>query len=90
MAGFAEDLISILTSDAFSTYLRDSKLRLVEVDVIIALLVNACMPFDLTFSPGTRRLTPAFQLTIPLNPTTRLSFTINLDGGASIFNIINR
>lgn len=90
MAGFTDDLIAILTSEAFGNYLKTSKLKLVEVDVILALLVNACIPFDLTFSPGTRRLVPAFQLTIFLNPTTKLGFTINLDGGASIFNIIAR
>ncbi len=81
------ELIAILASEAFTKLGRSDSFKLVEVYAIISLLVKACIPFTLSYSPGTRRLAAAMDITININPSTVLKYTINLEAGGSVFGI---
>jgi len=60
-------------------------MRIAEFDAIIAILIKTKIPFDVEYSPGTRRVAEAAKLIIYINPTTTLSFTVNFQPGGSIF-----
>jgi hypothetical protein len=80
-----DKLVNILSSEVFRTALTGNLLQIEKLNVLLLLLIQARIPFDLTYSPGTRRLAAAANLTIYINPTTSLSFTISLEPGGSIF-----
>jgi hypothetical protein len=79
------ELSTLLTSQAFSSLLNSRNMRIAEFDAIIAILIKTKIPFDVEYSPGTRRTAEAAELKIYINPTTTLNFTINFQPGASIF-----
>lgn len=85
MDGANKDLITILTSEAFSSLASSRNIKIAEFDAIIALLIKVRIPFDVEYSPGTRRLAESAQLTIYINPTTTLNFTFSFQGGGSLF-----
>ncbi|MFZ5352501.1 MAG: hypothetical protein ACOZCL_07195 [Bacillota bacterium] len=60
-------------------------MKIAELDAITCLLMKAGIPYDTSFSPGTRRVSAAVQLTIHISPTVRLVFVINLESGGSVF-----
>ncbi len=88
MANFEKELLALLATEPFVKIGRASTLRIAEVDAIIAVLVKIGIPFDLIYSPGTRRLAAAAELTIHINPTTRLTYTINFEAGGSLFTTV--
>lgn len=85
MAAYEKELLTILTSELFSKVYSSSNLKIAEFDALITLLIKAKIPFDTSYSPGTRRESEAAQLTVYINPNTTLNFTINFQGGESIF-----
>jgi len=85
MDGFNNELITLLTSQAFSNIANSKNVKIAEFDAIIAILIKARIPFDVEYSPGTRRLAESAQLTIYINPSTTLNFTFNFQGGSSLF-----
>ncbi len=85
MIKFSKELESILKAEAFTKILNSDFARISEINAILALLIEANIPFDLEFSPGTRREAAALSLTIYINPTTTINFIIPLQAGGSIF-----
>ena len=85
MANFEKELLAILATDVFKSILGNQLMPLAKVNAAIALLVKAGIPFDLSYSPGTRRVSPGFSLTVYINPNTTISFNISVDGGQTIF-----
>ncbi|WP_091539479.1 hypothetical protein [Alkaliphilus peptidifermentans] len=87
MASFENEVFALLTTDVFKKIIGSDTLQIVQLNAAITLLIKVGIPFDVVFSPGTRRAAAAAQLTIYINPTTTLEFTISLAAGGSIFDI---
>ena len=85
MASLEKELLAILATDVFKNILGNQLMPLAKVNVAIALLVKAGIPFDISYSPGTRRVSPGFSLTVYINPNTTLQFNISIEGGQTIF-----
>ena len=87
MATFEKELLTILSTDLFKKILGSGNLQFVQLNAVLALLVKAKIPFDLQYSPGTKRVSPGLELQIYINPSTRLNFTISLGEGGTIFDV---
>ncbi|SNS78735.1 hypothetical protein SAMN05446037_102116 [Anaerovirgula multivorans] len=85
MAPFEKELISLLSTDLFLSLLNSNKIKFSQLLAIQTLLFKAGIPFDLSFSPGTRRVVSTALLTIFINPQTTLRFTISFNDDGSIF-----
>lgn len=85
MDGINKDILTVLTSQAFAGLTSSRNIKIAEFDAIIAILIKTQIPFDVEYSPGTRRLAESAQLTIYINPTTTINFTFSFQGGASLF-----
>ncbi|WP_026476338.1 hypothetical protein [Alkaliphilus transvaalensis] len=87
MATFEKEVLTLLSTDLFKKILGAGNLPLVQLNAVLALLIKSRIPFDLEYSPGTRRIAAGLNLSIYINPTTTLSFTIPLEEGGTVFNI---
>ena len=85
MDGINNELLTILSSQAFAGLTTSRNIKIAEFDAIIAILIKAKIPFDVEYSPGTRRLAESAELTIYINPTTKLNFTFSFESGTSLF-----
>jgi len=85
MIKFSKELETILKTEIFARVINSDFARLAEVQALLRLFIEADIPFDLAFSPGTRRVAEALELTIYINPTTTINFVITLEPGGSIF-----
>jgi hypothetical protein len=85
MNDISKELSTILASEAFNNLANSKNLKIVEFDAIIALLIKLKIPFDVEYSPGTRRLAESAELTIFINPTTTINFVISFQAGSSLF-----
>jgi hypothetical protein len=85
MKGNNNDLITLLTSTAFSNLASARNIKIAEFDALIAILIKSQIPFDVEYSPGTRRLAESALLTIIINPTTSLNITFSFEAGTSLF-----
>ncbi|CCO07897.1 hypothetical protein [Desulforamulus hydrothermalis] len=82
--GFKEINV-LLAHDTFKALFSSDALKVTQLNAVIALLIKLGIPFDLEFSPGTRRLAAAAELVIYINPSTTLNFTISFEAGATVF-----
>ncbi len=87
MSLFNRDLEKILGTQLFCLLFSSDSLKIAELNLITNLLIKAKIPFDTTYSPGTRREAAAIELTIYINPSTTLSRVISLQAGGSIFSV---
>lgn len=76
-----KSLESILALDIIRTLIRADTIEVSRLNTAVALLIKAGVPFDLEFSPGTRRTASEATLKIYINPTTTLSFTFQFQEG---------
>ncbi|MGE5543574.1 MAG: hypothetical protein ACM3UW_01245 [Bacillota bacterium] len=81
MANSKRTLESILALDIIGTLIRANTIEISRLNTAITLLIKAGVPFDLTFTPGTRRTASAATLTVFINPTTTLNFTFQFQEG---------
>lgn len=79
------ELKVLFASDIFMALLGSNCVKLAHLNAAIALLIQAGIPFDLSFTPGTRRNAASTTLTIYINPTTTIEFELNFENGGSIF-----
>ncbi len=75
----------LLASKALKSIINSDFITLKQILTAQSILIKAGIPYDLTFSPGTRRAAAAAKLTIFINPTTTLSFTFAFERGGSFF-----
>jgi hypothetical protein len=88
MPSFEKELLTILATDVFKSIIGNQLQPLAKINAAIALLVKTGIPFTLSYSPGTRRVSPGFELTVFINPSTSLVFHIAVDHEQTIFDII--
>ncbi|MBM7614624.1 hypothetical protein [Alkaliphilus hydrothermalis] len=85
MANFEKEIITLLSTDIFKRITNSDNLQLAQIYAATSLLIKAGIPFDLIFSPGTRRLSSGVDLRIYINPTTQLNFVISFQDGGTVF-----
>lgn len=85
MRDLMKGIEGVLANEAFKGLLCSGNVQIAQLNAVIALLIKAGIPFDLSYSPGTRRVAAAAELTIFVNPNTTLNFVLNFEGGGSIF-----
>ena len=81
------ELIQLLSTDIFKKMLNNDLFQIAQFNLLITLLIKAGIPFDIRFSPETRRNSASASISIIINPTTTLEFVINFESGQSIFDI---
>lgn len=85
MASIEKEVLTLLTSDVFSKLLTSNNLQIAQLNAAIAILIKSRIPFDVVFTPGTRRVAAAGQLTIYISPTVNLNITLAFGEGGNIF-----
>lgn len=85
MFNFEEEIGIILSSEIFQKLVNANFIKIKQLNAAVALLIKAGIPFNLIFSPGTRREAAAAELVIYINPTTTINFILNFEPGGSIF-----
>lgn len=85
MSDFLKDFQVLMASEAFQVLCNSKFIKINQLFAIQALLIKAGIPYDIFFSPGTRREAAAAELIIYINPTTTFNITISLEPGGSIF-----
>ena len=78
-------LMTLLSLDIFRQMACSQPISAFQLNMIMGMLVEKGIPFDLSFDSGNGKTAPSFQLTVHINPTTTLVFVINLTPGASAF-----
>ncbi|ABW18883.1 hypothetical protein [Alkaliphilus oremlandii] len=81
------ELVQLLSTDIFKKMLNNDLFQIAQFNLLITLLIKAGIPFDIRFSPETRRNSASASISIIINPTTTLEFVINFESGQSIFDI---
>lgn len=79
MAKYSKEIATILASEAFCKISNSDTIKIIELNAAIALLIKTNIPFDVFFSPGTRRDSPSITLEIYINPNSRIKFSITLE-----------
>lgn len=85
MNNISKQLLKILSTEIFQSILNNDAIKIEQLLSTQRLLISAGIPFDLSFSPGTRRDDSGATLVIHVNPTTTITFTITLEAGGTIF-----
>lgn len=80
-----KEIFNLISTDVFKSLINSDLVTMGKLNAAINLLIKARIPFDIEYSPGTRREATAAQLTIYINPTTTINITISFEGGGSIF-----
>ena len=79
MVDFNKDLLALLSTDVFKSLLNSDEIEIAKLNAAIALLIKTKIPFDVTFTPGTRRALSSATLTVYINPATSIKFTITFN-----------
>ncbi|MDK2933853.1 MAG: hypothetical protein PWP27_1663 [Clostridiales bacterium] len=80
-----KEIIEILSSGLFKEIVTNKAIQIGQLNAMIALLIQAKIPFDLSFSPGDQRLAAQAELVIHINPVTTINFTIAFQPGGGLY-----
>ncbi|MGI6551182.1 MAG: hypothetical protein ACOX4Q_14370 [Syntrophomonadales bacterium] len=81
MSKFYKSLESLLALDVIKMMIQANNIEINRLNAAIAVLIKKRIPFDLAFTPGQRRLAASAVLTIYINPTTTINFTLQFEEG---------
>lgn len=73
---FNNKVLKIMSSSIFKKLACNDKITLLELNTAISLLIKCNLDFTLLFNSGTRADPANATLTIAINPTTDITFTI--------------
>ncbi|KAB3533220.1 hypothetical protein [Alkaliphilus serpentinus] len=88
MANYQKEVLTLLASDVFTQLLTSKNLQIAQLNAAISLLIKSRIPFNLEYSPGTRRLAASAQLKIFITPSINLDFIISIGEGGGVFSTI--
>ncbi|MFU0799395.1 MAG: hypothetical protein ACFWUE_01820 [Xylanivirga thermophila] len=80
-----KDIYEILSADIFKLLINNNTVQITQLNAAITLLIKNGIPFDVVFTPGTRRTEPQAELTIYINPNTTITFTMGFGSGTFMF-----
>jgi len=78
-------IMSLLSWDICRQIAAGEIISPIKFNMLCSMLVSANIPYDVSFSSGTRKEAPALQLTIHINPTSTLVLVCQLAPGATVF-----
>lgn len=81
MADSIKDLQTLLAVDIIRSILDCNVIKIKQLNAVIAILIQANIDFDLSFTSGTRRSSPQATLTIFITPTLTIQFALVFDTG---------
>ena len=76
---------TLLSGRLLQKILNNEPLSFVEYNILATSLVAANIPFDTSFTSGTRKAAASIQITIHINPSATFVFVISLEQGSSPF-----
>jgi hypothetical protein len=82
---FDNQLMSLFSWDIFRQMAANQAISLCKFNLVTNMLVERNIPFDVSFSSGTRKAAAALQLTVHINPSSTLVYVVQLEPGASAF-----
>lgn len=85
MALIDNQIAALFSWDLFQKIASGESMSLYKVNIFTAMLVNSGIPFDMSFESGSRKKSPAIQITIYINPVTTLVFNVGLGPGENTF-----
>ena len=77
--------MTVLSWDLLRLIASNESVSLSKFNLLSAMLIDRGIPFETSYNPGNRKSTPAIEVTIYINPTTKLVIDINLGSGGSAF-----
>jgi len=82
---FDGQISALFSWDIFRRMSQNQPISLLQFGSVMQMLIEFNIPFDVSFTSGTRKGAAALQLTIHVNPTATLVFVVALEQGASVF-----
>ncbi len=82
---FDQHILTIFSLDLFKQMVANENISLLKLNTFTTILISNNIPFDISFSNGTRRDAPGIELTIYINPTTTLVINVDLGPGGSVY-----
>ena len=76
---------ALFSWDIFRRMSNNQPISLYQFSLIMQMLVDVNVPFDIAFTSGTRKAAAALQLTVHVNPTATMVYVVALEPGASVF-----
>lgn len=80
-----KELQILLTTEVFKALKNSDFIQFQQLTAAQSLLIKLGFPYDLSFSPGTRREAAAVELTIYINPSVKIQLILSFEPGGSIF-----
>lgn len=81
----SKEIEVLLTSEVFKALRTADVIQLQQLFAVQSLLIKLGLPFNITFSPSTKREAAAAELTVFLSPTVTIRFVFSFEAGGSIF-----
>lgn len=78
------EIIEILSTGIFKKIIAGETIQIVEINAAIVLLIKTNIPFDLSFTPGDRRIAKEAVLRIYITPATSIRITIQFEAGSTV------
>lgn len=78
-------IAALLSGTLLQKVLNNIPLSNFDFNVLVAGLTAQNIPFDTSFSPGTRKAAASIQFTIHINPSASFVFVISLEQGSNSF-----
>lgn len=85
MSLFDNQIAALLSGELFKQVLNNEQIPPFKFNIITNILVSNNIPFDVSFTSGTRKEAAALQLTIHINPTATLVLVVALEPGSNAF-----
>ena len=85
MTVFDGQISALFSWDIFRRMAQNQPISLFQFNHITQMLVEHNIPFDTSFTSGTRKAAAGLQLTIHVNPTATMVFVVQLEPGATVF-----
>jgi hypothetical protein len=85
MSVFDNQLLTLFSWDIFRQMATNQVISLYKFNLVTNMLVSNNIPFDVSFSSGTRKEAAALQLTVHVNPTSTMVYVVQLEPGSTAF-----
>lgn len=73
-----QNILELLKTELFLRLCQSDKITIPEIDAIVAILIKANIDFNLSFSSATRVSLKSVDITIYINPISKLTFSFDV------------
>lgn len=85
MSLFDQQIMALFSFDIFRQIAHNQAIPLYKFNLVTNMLIENNIPYDVSFTSGTRKTAAALELTVHINPTSTMVFVVPLEQGASEF-----